>query len=258
MNVVDNKLFKERSERMYDVFLNSPLVCFNPFEQNDEEVLKEIKRRSLYSFKTNYLAESETFCAVFNVIGSQNMSDYGYSGEQFVLSPIGDMSDTQRMFVKESCFKYDINVDTGFDFKFIDSSNSNRFSEIRKISTINEMKKVRFCKDVSYLLGYYIPGRDRFETHRKAYRFYRVPILSEQPDFFRRHFIITRAFVLNYIMKYPKVSPPAFGPDYILTNNHMSLLEEIFMKKYKHIFEDVLNETLEIMDKKHIPHPETI
>lgn len=258
MIIINNEIFIDGCKRMYDDFLNSPLICFNPFEKSDEEVLQEIKRRSFVSSRQNYLGESESFCAVYNVIGTQDMANWGYRGEQFILSPINDNS--ENINVKESCFRYSINVDTGMDSdKFINSSDSKRFSEIQKISTINGNDYVRLCLDVHYLLDYYIPGRDQFKGPRNAYRFYRMPANDDEyPNFYRRHLTITKAFVLSYIIKYPRISPPSFGPIYIMRDDFMPLLEEFFTKNYKQIFEEILNETLLIMDKYNIPHPETI
>lgn len=256
---IDDKNYLERCYAMYDNFLNSSLVCFNPFEKSDEEVVQEIKERSFVSSLRSYLGESESFCAVFKMDGSQEMEWNGYKWEEFVLSPIGGLNSGQQKFIKESDFRYYINVDTGFNHKFIDDPESNRFSEITKISTINGCSNVRFCNNDLYLFDYYISGRDGWGKARNAYRFFRLPNSDcERPNFYRQHLVITKAFVLNYIIKYPKISSPSFSPICLLPENDMFLLEQGFNKKYRPIFENLLAETLIIMDDHNIPHPEKI
>lgn len=263
MILVDRLEFQKSCEKMFEDFLSSSLVCFDPIQENDENVIAEIERRSHSTFEegiTSYLFQSGLFCSIYEVVHSRNLSDYGYSGIEFELVPIKDIcfnniNSCHKLAVKESCFRYEIAPQTeDCQFKL-----SNKFDDSKQyanqitISTIDDTNtNCGLLIGKQYLLDYYIPGIDRFNKDRKAYRFYSLPAEHLRPDFYREHLLRTRAFVVSYILKHPAISCPIWGPAYIISPDYRCILEDTFNHNYKNRYTEILKKTVLAMNKASI------
>lgn len=251
----DLENYQSHCRHYYEEFLKNPLFVNNPFEKS-LEWFDEFLYRPEINVNFGFVDACKNF---FRLVTVHPFVLNEYNGREFKQIPLyNERRNVSFMLIKESDFRCDVYVSRGYKKEgepVISSKNkittSSVYKELKKITLLDDQRGNIIEEGQEYLLSYYIEGIDNYGGDRNAYRFYTYP--KDEKDrlqFYRRHMLATRIFLLRYILKCPRIFAPYWKDplgSLCLCEEYCNHAEELFNKEYRGTIERLLYETIKTL-----------